>query len=143
LNEFSFDASASYDLLVDGPALKPPKPNTIPDLNFNDLPQYVTTSEEDDDDTSDIVDQKQAQKKQAKKDDQSVPNSNQASNNFTSKENNQSNEVTDEEAYQDAKKFIEDYYAKQVDYPTSQDIEEQQKKIIAKCQSRADLMARE
>lgn len=36
--------------MVDGPAIKPPKPDFIPILNFEGLPCYVTTSDEDDED---------------------------------------------------------------------------------------------
>ena len=47
-NQFSFNVSDSYELLVDGPALKPQKPGQIPNLCFNALPDYITSSEEDD-----------------------------------------------------------------------------------------------
>ena len=46
-NQFSFNVSDSYELLVDGPAIKPQKPGQIPDLCLNGLPDYVTSSEED------------------------------------------------------------------------------------------------
>ena len=47
--QFSFRSDASYEPLVLGPALKPRKPSVIPELEFNDLPVYVTTTEEDQD----------------------------------------------------------------------------------------------
>ena len=46
-NQFSFNVSDSYELLVEGPALKPAKPGQIPELCFNMLPDYVTSSDED------------------------------------------------------------------------------------------------
>ena len=61
-NQFSFNVSDSYELLVDGPALKPQKPGVIPDLCLNGLPEYVTSSEEDDESgTHDIQQSHQAQ----------------------------------------------------------------------------------
>ena len=47
LNEFSFATDASYDLLVDGPAMKRQRPENVPALTLNDLPGYVTSSEEE------------------------------------------------------------------------------------------------
>ena len=46
LNEFSFATDASYELLVDGPALKGIRPENVPTLTLNGLPEYVTSSEE-------------------------------------------------------------------------------------------------
>ena len=46
LNEFSFATDASYDLLVDGPALKRERPQNVPELSLNGLPGYVSSSEE-------------------------------------------------------------------------------------------------
>ncbi len=45
-NEFSFHTDASYELLVSGPALKRERPDNVPELTLNGLPEYVTTSEE-------------------------------------------------------------------------------------------------
>ena len=47
-NQFSFNISDSYELLVDGPAIKPKKPANVPELILQCLPDYVTSSEEDD-----------------------------------------------------------------------------------------------
>ena len=48
LNEFSFATDASYELMVEGPAIKPPRPDNIPPLTLTGLPEYVTSSEEGD-----------------------------------------------------------------------------------------------
>jgi len=34
--------------MVEGPAMKPPKPENIPGLTLTGLPEYVTSSEEGD-----------------------------------------------------------------------------------------------
>lgn len=47
-NQFSFNESDSYDLMTTGPALRPEKPDLVPELNFEGLPEYITTSEEGD-----------------------------------------------------------------------------------------------
>ena len=47
LNEFSFATDASYDLLVDGPAMKRQRPENVPALSLNELPGYVTSSEDE------------------------------------------------------------------------------------------------
>ena len=47
LNEFSFDSDASYALLCVGPALKRKRPEDVPALTLNGLPEYVTSSDED------------------------------------------------------------------------------------------------
>ena len=44
---------------MSGPAIKPPKPDFIPMLNFEVLPHYVTTSEEEDDNDDDNEDNEQ------------------------------------------------------------------------------------
>ena len=46
LNEYSFATDASYDLLVDGPALRRERPQNVPELSLNGLPGYVSSSEE-------------------------------------------------------------------------------------------------
>ena len=48
LNEFSFHTDASYELLVDCPALKRERPDNVPELQLEGLPEYVTSSEEGD-----------------------------------------------------------------------------------------------
>ena len=48
LCEFSFATDASYELMVEGPAIKPPRPDNIPPLTLTGLPEYVTSSEEGD-----------------------------------------------------------------------------------------------
>mmetsp|Transcript_13096 Transcript_13096/g.16691 ORF Transcript_13096/g.16691 Transcript_13096/m.16691 type:complete len:112 (+) Transcript_13096:135-470(+) len=50
MHEFSFRSDASYDPLVIGPALKRARPDNVPELTLNGLPEYVTTSEEEDGD---------------------------------------------------------------------------------------------
>ena len=50
LNEFSFQTDASYELMVEGPALKRERPDNVPALTLNGLPGYVTSSEEGDGD---------------------------------------------------------------------------------------------
>ena len=47
MNEFSFATDASYDLLVDGPAIRPERPLNVPELSLNGLLGYVTSSDED------------------------------------------------------------------------------------------------
>ena len=49
-NQFSFNISDSYELLVDGPAIRPKRPEGVPELVLN-LPDYITSSEEDDEST--------------------------------------------------------------------------------------------
>ena len=49
MNEFSFQTDASYELMVDGPALRRERPDNVPALSLNGLPGYVTSSEEGDD----------------------------------------------------------------------------------------------
>lgn len=44
--DFSFRSDDSFELLVVGPQMKPRKPDCIPLLNFEGLPEYVTSSEE-------------------------------------------------------------------------------------------------
>ena len=46
--EISFYSDDSFALLVNGPAIKPPKPQNVPDLCLNGLPEYETSSEEED-----------------------------------------------------------------------------------------------
>ena len=45
--EFSWRTDASYENLVTGPALKRERPDNVPQLTLNGLPEYQTTSEED------------------------------------------------------------------------------------------------
>lgn len=47
LNEFSFQTDASYELMVQGPALKRDRPENVPELTLTGLPGYVTTSDEE------------------------------------------------------------------------------------------------
>jgi len=46
-NEFSFQTDASYDLLVEGPALRRTRPDNVPELTLHGLAEYVTSSEEE------------------------------------------------------------------------------------------------
>lgn len=46
LCEISFHSEYSYELLVSGPMLLPTKPDQVPYLNLDDLPQYESSSEE-------------------------------------------------------------------------------------------------
>ena len=55
LNEFSFATDASYDLLVDGPAIRPERPLNVPELSLNGLLGYVTSSDEDADEDHQYV----------------------------------------------------------------------------------------
>lgn len=50
MNEFSFATDASYELMVDGPAMKRARPDNVPALSLRGLPEYVTSSEEDESD---------------------------------------------------------------------------------------------
>lgn len=59
-NEFSFRTDASYELLVDGPAMRRKRPENVPELSFTGLPEYVTTSEEEEGETEDDEIQKQS-----------------------------------------------------------------------------------
>ena len=56
-NQFSFNVSDSYELLVDGPAIRPKRPNNVPELVLHGLPDYITSSDEDDE--SGTIDQQQ------------------------------------------------------------------------------------
>ena len=47
MNEFSFQTDASYELLVQGPALRRKRPDNVPELTLEGLPEYVTSSEEE------------------------------------------------------------------------------------------------
>ena len=47
INEFSFQTDASYELLVQGPALRRKRPDNVPELTLEGLPEYVTSSEEE------------------------------------------------------------------------------------------------
>ena len=44
--EFSFESQASYSPICKGPMLKPNKPKWVPLLNFETIPDYVTSSDE-------------------------------------------------------------------------------------------------
>ena len=44
---FSFHTEDSFVNLVDGPQMVPKKPDFVPYLNFDGLPEYVTSSEEE------------------------------------------------------------------------------------------------
>ena len=44
--EFSFHTDDSFEPIVDGPAIKPPKPDCVPSLNLEGLPGYETSSDE-------------------------------------------------------------------------------------------------
>lgn len=46
--EFSFHSDDSFGLLVTGLQIRPKKPDVVPMLDLNCLPEYVTSSEEDD-----------------------------------------------------------------------------------------------
>ena len=43
---YSFHTDDSFEPIVDGPALKPVKPDCIPLLDLEDLPCYETSSED-------------------------------------------------------------------------------------------------
>ena len=45
--EISFHSDYSYELLVDGPMLLPVKPESVPCLILDDLPQYESSSDEE------------------------------------------------------------------------------------------------
>ena len=47
---FSFHTDDSFEPICDGPMMKPIKPDCVPILNLDDLPEYETSSEEDDED---------------------------------------------------------------------------------------------
>ena len=64
MNEFSFQTDASYELLVSGPALKRERPENVPPLEFNGLPEYVTSSEEGETDAEWDSGQQQQQQKE-------------------------------------------------------------------------------
>ena len=56
MNEFSFASDASYEPLGTGPELKRARPDFVPALTLNGLPEYVTTSEEEDGDVDNDYD---------------------------------------------------------------------------------------
>ena len=45
---FSFHTDDSFDPIDDGPMLRPIKPDCVPLLDLNGLPEYETTSSEED-----------------------------------------------------------------------------------------------
>ena len=57
INEFSFASDASYELLVKGPALVRARPDNVPALTLEGLPEYVTTSEDEDDDVENAAEE--------------------------------------------------------------------------------------
>jgi hypothetical protein len=46
VNEFSFYSHDSFEILVDTTQIRPLKPESVPYLNLEGLPEYVTSSEE-------------------------------------------------------------------------------------------------
>ena len=52
LNEFSFYSDDSFEILVDTPQIRPPKPDIVPYLDLDGLPEYVTSSEEGGDESA-------------------------------------------------------------------------------------------
>ena len=46
-NDYVFESDASYDLLCTGPAMRRERPDNVPALTLNGLPEYVTSSEEE------------------------------------------------------------------------------------------------
>ena len=85
---------------MNGPAIKPPKPDFIPPLNFEELPHYVTTSEEEDDEPSECNNNDQQQRDE----------------NEEAKSTNQSHKIpiNPQDNYNEAKQYVEDYYKKHV-----------------------------
>lgn len=47
-NLFSFRSEDSYELMVQGPALIRPRPNCVPPLYLEGLPEYESSSDEGD-----------------------------------------------------------------------------------------------
>lgn len=46
VNDFSFYSHDSFEILVDTSQIRPLKPDFIPELNLEVLPDYITSSEE-------------------------------------------------------------------------------------------------
>lgn len=46
---YSFSSDDSFELLVSGPAILPPRPSFVPPLNFYNLEGYVSSDTEDED----------------------------------------------------------------------------------------------
>jgi hypothetical protein len=46
INDFSFYSHDSFEILVDTSQIRPLKPDCVPVLNLECLPDYVTSSEE-------------------------------------------------------------------------------------------------
>jgi hypothetical protein len=46
--DFSFHTDDSFVNLVEGPIIRPSKPEQVPNLDLHGLPEYLTSSDEDD-----------------------------------------------------------------------------------------------
>lgn len=50
-NDFSFHYEDSFENIANGPYMRPKKPDIVPELDFKDFPEYVTSSNEEEEES--------------------------------------------------------------------------------------------